>query len=281
MRTLWSTIVLSVWGTQCSLGKGVGAIGAQQHRPNRISQKSRVPLQAVVPCLALICRNQSPIYKYFWNTIICTPTHQDTKRILPGTSRWNPAGTRVPSAALVWLWGSPLNYKERIKLAFSYPSSKSNCVSLFSLTRAIYGIFFPLCSYRPDSLFAPVSAGAGFLLSGTPAPFSRPLPPGPALRSTVSSSLLCPVEVFSHLATQNLEKLLHLLEISHEPLVKLTREVDEKSVRAEHLGPWLLHGEHSINISRVIIIVKRSAWASESVTLKVNLIWMLPWPLAV
>lgn len=65
MRTLWSTIVLSVWGTQCSLGKRVRAIGAQQHRPNRISQKSRVPLQTVVPCLALICRNQSPIYKYF------------------------------------------------------------------------------------------------------------------------------------------------------------------------------------------------------------------------
>lgn len=65
MRTLWSTIVLSVWGTQCSLGKGVGARGAQQRRPNRISQKSRVPLQAVVPCLTLICRNQSPIYKYF------------------------------------------------------------------------------------------------------------------------------------------------------------------------------------------------------------------------
>lgn len=65
MRTLWSTIVLSVWGTQCSLGKGVGATGAQPLWPNGISQKSGVPLQAVVPCLTWICRNQSPICKYF------------------------------------------------------------------------------------------------------------------------------------------------------------------------------------------------------------------------
>lgn len=95
-------------------------------------------------------------------------------------------------------------------------------------------VFFFHCSYRPVSLFAPVSVGAGFLLSGTQAPSSYLLPPYPALQSTASSFFLCRVEMFSYPATQKLEKLLSLPEISHEHLVKLTREVDEKSDRAEH-----------------------------------------------
>lgn len=237
MRTLWPTIVLSVWGTQCSLGKGVGAIGAQQHRPNKISQKSRVPLQAVVPCLALICRNQSPIYKYF-EIQLSAPQPIRTQREFYQA----PAdGTQLELVSHQLLSSDcealHLTTKSGSSSHFRIQAQNQTVFPYFLLHGPYMVFFFSLCSYRPDSLFAPVSAGAGFLLSGTPAPFSCPLPPRPALQSTVSSSLLCPVEVFSHLATQNLAKLLRLLEISHEPLVKLTQEVDEKSVRAEHLGP--------------------------------------------
>jgi hypothetical protein len=167
MRTLWSTIVLSIWGTQCSLGREVGATGAQQCWPNEISQKSRVPLQAVVPCLTWICRNQSPICKYFEIQFFA----QQPIRTQREFSQAPADGTQL-ELTFYQLFSSDcdvlhFNYKERLKLLILYPSSTSNCVSLFSLTRSLYGIF---------SLFAPIgqilsfpsrSAGAGFLLSST------------------------------------------------------------------------------------------------------------------
>lgn len=130
-----------------------------------------------MPCLTWICRNQSPIYKYF-EIQFFAPQPIRTQR----ESYQAPADGTQLELAFYQLFSSDCdvlhsNYGERLKLSILYPSSTSNC--FFSLTRPIYGMFFLFGSYKPDSLCTHVCRGRF--------PSCHPLPPYPVLKGTPPS----------------------------------------------------------------------------------------------
>lgn len=149
----------------------------------------------MVPCLTWICRNQSPICKYF-EIQFFAPQPIRTQRgfyqaAADGTqlelTSYQLFSSDYDSLHLTTKSESSSQFRIQVQYQTAFP---------YFLLQGPYMVFF-LCSYRPDSLFAPMSAGAGFLLSGTWAPSSRPLPPCPVLKSTTPSFSLMPGDVLS------------------------------------------------------------------------------------
>lgn len=115
-----------------------------------------------MPCLTWICRNQSPIYKYFEIQFFAPQPIRTQREFYQA-----PADGTQLELAFYQLFSSDCdvlhsNYEERLKLSILYPSSTSNCVFFFSYKAHIWYVFL-FGSCKPDSLFVPMSAGAGFL----------------------------------------------------------------------------------------------------------------------